>query len=100
MFSFSSRHIFKSTYLSVEISLAACICFIIGFYFSSELHQGQSIIGGFWCLITATTILQSSIKESYSASYQIFIGSIIGGAVAFILTSLLSYHYYQLIASY
>ena len=97
MILFSNKHILNSIYLSVEISIAACICFVIGFDLSTELHRGQSIIGGFWCLITATTILQSSIKDSYSASYQIFIGSLIGGAVAFVLTSLLSYHYYVML---
>ncbi len=89
--------IYKNVYISFEIAIAACLCFLFGFYVSDILHSGQSIIGGFWCLITVSTILQMSTKESYSAAYQILIGSVIGGVTAFILASFLGYSYYVMI---
>ena len=89
--------IYKNLYISFEIAIAACLCFLLGFYLSGLLHGDESIIGGFWCLITVATILQLSIKDSYEASYQILAGSIIGGITAFIFTSLFGYHYYIMI---
>ncbi|MDE5002704.1 FUSC family protein, partial [Francisella tularensis subsp. holarctica] len=50
--------LYKNSYISFEIALAACICFLLGFYMSTLLHRGQSSIGGFWWLITVSTILQ------------------------------------------
>ena len=64
---------------------------------SSLLHRGQSIIGGFWYLITVSTILQPSIRDSYLAVFQIVVGFVIGGITAFIFTSTLGYHYYVMI---
>lgn len=89
--------IYKDIYISLEIAIAACICFTLGFYISSLLHGGESIIGGFWCLITTSAILQFSIKNSYSASLEIFMGSVIGGVTAFLFTYMLGYHYYVMI---
>lgn len=93
----NTLRLYKNIYISFEIAIAACLCFLLGFYVSGWIHKGQSIIGGFWCLITVSTILQSSIKDSYSAAYQIFIGSIIGGVTAFIFTAVLGYYYYVMI---
>lgn len=64
---------------------------------SSLLHRGQSIIGGFWCLIIVSTILQLSIRDSYLAAFQILVGSVIGGVTVFIFTSILGYYYYVMI---
>ncbi|AXA34331.1 FUSC family protein [Francisella adeliensis] len=89
--------IYKDIYISLEIAIAACICFILGFYISGLLHRGESVIGGFWCLITASAILQFSIKNSYLASIEIFMGSVIGGITAFLFTYMLGYHYYVMI---
>ncbi|MDE4944958.1 FUSC family protein, partial [Francisella tularensis subsp. holarctica] len=66
---------------------------LLGFYMSNLLHRGQSIIGGFWCLLTVTTILQLSIRDSYLAAFQILVGSVIVGITAFIFTSVLGYYY-------
>ncbi|MDE4970126.1 FUSC family protein, partial [Francisella tularensis subsp. holarctica] len=49
--------LYKNIYISFDIALAACICFLLGFYISNLLNRGKSIIGGFWCLITVSTIL-------------------------------------------
>ncbi|QIW10577.1 FUSC family protein [Francisella sp. LA112445] len=87
----------KNIYISFEIAIAACLCFLFGFYVSNLLHGGQSIIGGFWCLITVSTILQLSVKDSYSAAFQIFVGSVIGGITAFIFTSIFGYYYLVMI---
>ncbi|BCD90370.1 FUSC family protein [Francisella halioticida] len=89
--------LYKNIYISFEIAIAACICFLFGFYVSGLLHSGQSIIGGFWCLITVSTILQLSVEDSYSAAFQILIGSVIGGVTAFIFTCMLGYYYYVMI---
>ncbi|AJI73795.1 conserved hypothetical protein [Francisella tularensis subsp. novicida GA99-3548] len=89
--------LYKNIYISFEIALAACICFLLGFYMSNLLHRGQSIIGGFWCLITVSTILQLSIRDSYLAAFQILVGSVIGGITAFVFTSVLGYYYYVMI---
>ena len=93
----TTPQLYKNIYISFEIAIAACICFLLGFYMSSLLHRGQSIIGGFWCLITVSTILQLSIRDSYLAAFQILIGSVIGGVTAFIFTSILGYYYYVMI---
>ena len=89
--------LYKNIYISFEIAIAACLCFLFGFYVSDLLHRGQSIIGGFWCLITVSTILQLSVKDSYSAAFQILVGSVIGGVVAFIFTFAFGYHYLVMI---
>lgn len=52
---------------------------------------------GFWCLIIVSIILQLSIRDYYSAAFQILVGSVIGGITAFIFTSILGYHYYVMI---
>ncbi|WP_150466969.1 FUSC family protein [Francisella sp. SYW-9] len=88
---------YKNIYISFEIAIAACLCFLFGFYVSDLLHKGQSIIGGFWCLITVSTILQLSVEDSYSAAFQIFVGSIIGGVTAFIFTFIFGYYYWIMI---
>ena len=75
----TTPQLYKNIYISFEIAIAACICFLLGFYMASLLHRGQSIIGGFWCLITVSTILQLSIRDSYLAAFQILVGSVIGG---------------------
>ncbi|MDE4988606.1 FUSC family protein, partial [Francisella tularensis] len=75
----------------------ACICFLLGFYMSNLLHRCQSISGGFWCLITVSTILQLSISDSYLAAFQILVGYVIGGITAFIFTSVSGYYYYVMI---
>ncbi|MEY8702661.1 FUSC family protein [Francisella philomiragia] len=93
----SLSQLYKDIYISFEIAIAACICFLFGFYMSNLLHGGQSIIGGFWCLITVSTILQLSIRDSYLAAFQILVGSVIGGITAFIFTYILGYHYYVMI---
>lgn len=93
----TTPQLYKNIYISFEIAIAACICFLLGFYMSSLLHRGQSIIGGFWCLITVSTILQLSIRDSYLAAFQILVGSVIGGVTAFIFTSILGYYYYVMI---
>ncbi|API87203.1 FUSC family protein [Francisella uliginis] len=89
--------LYKNIYISFEIAIAACICFLFGFYVSDVLHSGQSIIGGFWCLITVSTILQLSIEDSYSAAFQILVGSVVGGVTAFIFTSIFGYYYLVMI---
>jgi uncharacterized membrane protein YgaE (UPF0421/DUF939 family) len=93
----TEHQLYKNIYISFEIAIAACLCFLFGFYVSDLLHRGQSIIGGFWCLITVSTILQLSVKDSYSAAFQILVGSVIGGVTAFIFTAFLGYYYYVMI---
>lgn len=93
----TKHQLYKNIYISFEIAIAACLCFLFGFYVSDLLHRGQSIIGGFWCLITVSTILQLSVKDSYSAAFQILVGSVIGGVTAFIFTAFLGYYYYVMI---
>ena len=93
----TTPQLYKNIYISFEIAIATCICFLLGFYISSLLHCGQSIIGGFWCLIIVSTILQLGIRDSYLAAFQILVGSVIGGITAFIFTSILGYYYYVMI---
>ena len=43
-------------------------------------------------MITVSTILQLSIRDSYLVAFQILVGSVIGG-----ITSILGYYYYVMI---
>ncbi len=89
----------KKLYISLEIAIVSLICYLIGFSLSFNLHQGQSVIGGFWCMVSALTALQVGANDSVKACKEIIIGSIIGAGTACLASWILGYHYYVVVVA-
>ncbi|WP_119344445.1 FUSC family protein [Facilibium subflavum] len=89
----------QKIYLSIETGIVAIICYLVGASLSLNLHHYQSILGGFWCMVSALTILQVMTHDAIEAAKQSFYGACIGSTVALLVCLVAGYHYWSMVVA-
>ncbi|MBK2123820.1 FUSC family protein [Fangia hongkongensis] len=83
-------------YLSVEMTVAIFICFLLG-YIMTASNGGMPAISALWCAISAITVLHDTRKETIHSGIIRVIGSLIGALISGILLSYFSAGFWVLL---
>ncbi|MCF6766681.1 FUSC family protein [Thiotrichales bacterium 19S3-7] len=94
-----SIHVLRNIYESLEASVVALFCFILGNYLSSIAHDGKGYIDGIWCMISALVVLQSFVAETLDSSKARIAGTIMASIISGLCCIIFGYGYLSIFLS-
>jgi uncharacterized membrane protein YgaE (UPF0421/DUF939 family) len=71
---------------AIRTGIASALSLFVGVWFSKLLNRPDYLISGLWCVVSTIVVLQAHLGGTYKASWQRFLGVIIGSVSGCVLT--------------
>jgi uncharacterized membrane protein YccC len=78
--------------VAVRTAVVCLAAFVAGTAFTALFHQGTSILGGVWSVVSGIVVLQATFEDTRGSAMLRVLGTAIGAVVAAIYLTVLPFH--------